>query len=229
MLARRFVALALLLLPAVAVNAQVRPAPPAESEAESRARLARRAAGLTVGHWDLRGVDVPSGVDVSTMPMLYGFMRKGLDARLSLENGVGVWRRVQKSPATGGIGGTPAEEVQSWVIAQTTAVRFFPATDAGAAFEPWVLGGAGFSFGLDDRDTEGGGVLGGTTGGSGLEIVPGFSLQGGAGAEWWFSNALALNVGARFQWTRFFQEFGGERTYQGPSYEVGLSYKLQYR
>lgn len=211
------------------LSAQVRPAPPSESDAESRARLARRAAGVTVGHWDLRGIEAPSTVEVSTLPMLYGFMRKGLDARLSLENGIGIWRRVQTTPATGGLGGTPGEEVQSWVIAQTTAIRFFPVTDAGAMLEPWILGGAGFSFGIDDRDTQGGGVLGGTSGGAGLEIVPGFTLQGGAGAEWWFTSSLALNLGARFQWTRFFQDFGGERTYQGPSYEVGLTYKFQYR
>lgn len=200
-----------------------------ESEAESRARLARRTAGLTIGPWQLRGVEEPSGVDVSTMPMISGFMRKGLDARLALENGIGVWRRVQRVPATGGIGGTPGEEVQSWVIAQTTAIRFFPGTDAGAAVEPWLLGGAGFSFGIDDRDTQGGGLLGGSTGATGIVLIPGFSLQGGAGVEWWFSDALAINASAKFQWTRFFQEFGGERTYQGPAYELGMTYKFQYR
>jgi hypothetical protein len=201
----------------------------AESEAEERARLARRTAGVTIGPWQLRGADAPSGVDVSTMPMISGFMRKGLDARLALENGIGVWRRVQTVPATGGIGGTPGEEVQSWVIAQTTAIRFYPGTDAGAKVEPWILGGAGFSFGVDDRDTQGGGLLGGSTGSNGIVLIPGFSLQGGAGVEWWFSDALAMNVGARFQWTRFFQEFGGERTYQGPAYELGMTYKFQYR
>jgi hypothetical protein len=208
--------------------AQVRTAEP-ESEAETRARLARRAAGLTVGQWDLRGIEPPSTVEVSTMPLVSAFMRKGLDARLALENGIGVWRRVQTSPATGGLGGTPGEEVQSWVVAQTTAVRFFPVTDAGSAFEPWVLGGAGLTLGIDDRDTQGGGLLGGSSGASGVQIVPGFSLQGGAGAEWWFSESLALNVGARYQWTRFLQDFGGERTYQGPVYEAGLTYKFRYR
>lgn len=201
----------------------------AESDAESRARLARKAAGITVGPWELRGIEPPSGVEVSTLPMFYGFMRKGLDARLALENGIGVWRREQTAPATGGLGGTSGETVQSWVVAQTTAIRFYPMTDAGARFEPWVLGGAGFTLGIDDRETEGGGVLGGSTGASGVGIVPGFSLQGGVGAEWWFSESLALNIGARYQWTRFLEDFGGERTYQGPAYEAGLTYKFRYR
>lgn len=201
----------------------------AESEAESRARLARKAAGITVGPWELRGIEPPSGVEVSTLPMFYGFMRKGLDARLALENGIGVWRREQTTPATGGLGGTSGETVQSWVVAQTTAIRFFPMTDAGARFEPWVLGGAGFTLGIDDRETEGGGVLGGSAGASGVGIVPGFSLQGGVGSEWWFSESLALNIGARYQWTRFLEDFGGERTYQGPAYEAGLTYKFRYR
>ncbi len=210
-------------------QARSAPKPDPETEAESRARLARRGAGLTVGSWDLRGLDVPDGVEVSTLPMFSAWFRKGLDARLALENGVGVWRRVQSTPATGGIGGTAAEEVQSWVVAQTTAVRFFPVTDAGARFEPWLLGGAGFTIGIDDRETDGGGILGGSTGSDGVALVPGVSLQGGAGAEWLLGESFGLTGGARYQWTRFFQDFGGARTYQGPVYEVGLTYKFRYR
>lgn len=199
-----------------------------ESKAEAEARIARKAAGLSVGAWDLRGVEPASGVDVSTWPMISGFLRKGLDARLALENGIGVWRREQKVPASGGLGGTSGETVQSWVIAQSTAVRFFPFTDAGARFEPWILGGAGLTLGIDDRETSGGG-LGSATGGSGVFIVPGFSLQGGLGTEWWFAESYALNVSGRYQWTRFLDDFGGERTYQGPVFEAGLTYKFRYR
>jgi hypothetical protein len=205
----------------------VKPKDP-ESEAEAKARMDRKLAGLVVGSWDLRGIEPPSGVDVSTMPMFSGWMRKGLDARLSLENGIGVWRRVQTSPPSGGIGGSSGEEVQSWIVAQTTAIRFFPFTDAGTRLEPWVLGAGGFTLGIDDRQTSGGGVLGGATGGSGVAIVPAISLQGGAGVEWRFSESYGLTVGARYQWTRFFQDFGGERTYQGPVYEAGLTYKFRY-
>jgi opacity protein-like surface antigen len=226
MYARHMLLLALLVASAPLAAQDTTKTP--ESEAEARARIARRTAGLTVGHWDLRGIDPAPTVDVSTMPLIGGFLRKGLDARLSLENSIGVWRRVQSVEATGGIGGTPAEEVQSWVIAQTTALRFFPATDAGARFEPWVLGGAGFTVGVDDRETEGGGLLGGSAGGAGVQLIPGFSLQGGAGVEWWFAQSFALNVGARYQWTRFLQDFGGERTYQGPVYEAGITYKFRY-
>lgn len=202
---------------------------PAETEAESRARLARRTAGLTVGHWDLRGIEAPSGVETSTIPMVSGFFRKGLDARLALENGIGVWRREQRVAGTGGLGGNAAEKVQSWVIAQTTAIRFYPATDAGARFEPWLLGGAGVTLGIDDRETDGGGLLGGSTGNSGMHIVPGFSLQGGTGAEWWLGASAAFNIGLKYQWTRFLQDFGGERTYQGPVYELGFTYKFRYQ
>lgn len=219
-------------LPAAGLSAQVPGGdrkPDAESEAEARARMARRGAGLTVGEWDLRGIETPAGVEVSTLPLFSGWLRKGLDARLAMENGIGVWRRVQTVPPTGGIGGTPGEEVQSWVVAQTTAIRFFPFTDAGARFEPWVLGGAGLTIGIDDRETEGGGILGGSAGGSGVAFVPGVSLQGGAGVEWFFAESFGLTGGARYQWTRFFQDFGGERTYQGLIYEVGLSYKFRYR
>jgi hypothetical protein len=209
------------------VHAQSRP-DSTESDPETRARLARRGAGVTVGSWQLRGIAVPAGVDVSTMPMFSGWIRKGLDARLALENGISIWRRVQNVPPSGGIGGTAGEEVQSWIIAQTTAIRFFPFTDAGAAFEPYLLGGAGFTLGIDDRETEGGGVLGGATGSSGVVMVPAVSLQGGLGAEYRFGESFGLAGGTRYQWTRFFQDFGGERTYQGPVFELGLSYRFRY-
>ncbi len=229
MLHRTLVTLSLLaLLQPLPMAAQDSTRMSPEAAAESRARLARKAAGLTIGPWELRGIEPPSGVDVSTLPMFYGFMRRGLDARVALENGVGVWRREQDVPATGGLGGSAGENVQSWIVAQTTAVRYYPFTDAGAKFEPWVLGGAGLTLGIDDRETSGG-VLGGSTGGAGVSIVPGFSLQGGVGAEWWFGETLALNVGTRYQWTRFFENFGGARTYQGPAIEAGLTYKFRYR
>lgn len=229
MLSRTLVTLSLLaLLQPLPMGAQDSTRMSPEAAAESRARLARKAAGLTIGPWELRGIEPPSGVDVSTLPMFYGFMRRGLDARVALENGVGVWRREQDVPATGGLGGSAGENVQSWIVAQTTAVRYYPFTDAGAKFEPWVLGGAGLTLGIDDRETSGG-VLGGSTGGAGVSIVPGFSLQGGVGAEWWFGETLALNVGTRYQWTRFFENFGGARTYQGPAIEAGLTYKFRYR
>lgn len=223
-------ALVALSLVCAVAPAQVRTDAPdtTETSAEARARLARRGAGLTVGHWQLRGMDAPAGVEVSTLPMFSGWMRKGLDARLALENGISVWRRVQTVPPSGGIGGTAGEEVQSWVIAQTTAIRFFPFTDAGAALEPYLLGGAGFTLGIDDRETEGGGVLGGATGSSGVVMVPAVSLQGGAGAEYRFGESFGLAGGARYQWTRFFQDFGGSRTYQGPVFEVGFAYKFRY-
>ena len=218
-----------LTLTAGAASAQARPdSASGESAAETRARLARKGAGFTVGSWQLRGIEPPAGVDVSTMPMISGWLRKGLDARLALENGLSVWRRVQTIPPSGGIGGTAGEEVQSWIIAQTAAIRFFPFTDAGESLEPFFLGGAGFTLGIDDRDTEGGGVLGGATGGSGVVMVPAVSLQGGTGVEYRFGESFGLAVGARYQWTRFFQDFGGERTYQGPAFEIGLAYKFRY-
>lgn len=230
MYARRlpFVVLVLALAAAPAA-AQQGTKPDSLTEAETRARLARKGMGLTVGQWDLRGVEPPSGVEVSTLPMISGWMRKGLDQRLALENGIGVWRREQRIPPSGGIGGTAGETVQSWVVAQTTSLRFFPFTDAGARVEPYVSGGAGITLGIDDRETEGGGVLGGATGASGVAIVPGFSLQGGAGVELRLGESFGLTAGARYQWTRFLQDFGGERTYQGPVYEAGFTYRFRYR
>src|SRR5262245_9838764 len=72
---------ALLLAPVVPAAAQQQSVakPDSLTEAENRARVARKGAGLTVGSWDLRGVEPPSGVEVSTLPMISGWFRKGLD------------------------------------------------------------------------------------------------------------------------------------------------------
>ena len=59
-------------------------------------------------------------------------------------------------------------------------------------------------------------------------IIPAVALQGGLGTEWRFGESFGLSLGARYQWTRFFEEFGGERTYQGPNFEAGFFYKFRY-
>ena len=63
---------------------------------ERQAELARRGGGIRVGTWDVRGPTVPEGGSESNTPAFEGYVRKGLDAHLALENSVGFWRYRQK-------------------------------------------------------------------------------------------------------------------------------------
>ncbi len=203
------------------VEAQVQ-----ESEIETNARLQRRSAGLRVGTWSVRGLEQSEGVSDSRTPTLEGYFRKGLDRHLALETTVTIWRRSQESTSSG-IGGSTTESVDSYIVPMFTALKVFPFTGPDQRFEPFFDGGVGLAIGIDDRNLSRGGLLGGT--GGGLARVPGFGFRGGAGAEWRFSRAFGLSVGGRYQWVRFTQDLGGDRTYAGFGMDGGLLYRFQFR
>lgn len=196
------------------------------SDAESRARLERRGAGIRVGLWDVRGLREVTDATYSETPLFEGYFQHGLDRHLALQNSIGVWRRSQEIEESG-LGGTSRESVQSYIVPMFTALRFFPVTGPEQPFEPFVEGGAGISLGIDDREATSGGLLG-IGGGDGIAMVIGFGFKLGLGAEWRFSRALGLTAGGRYQWVRFLDDVGGERTYRGFGAEVGLAYRFQY-
>ena len=197
-----------------------------QSDAESRARLERRGAGVRVGVWDTRGLTEVPDASYSETPLFEGYFQHGLDRHLAIQNSIGVWRRSQDIEESG-LGGTSTESVQSYVVPMFTALRFFPVTGPEQSFEPFVEGGAGISLGIDDRQATSGGLLG-VGGGEGIAMILGFGFKLGIGAEWRFSRPLALTAGGRYQWVRFFDDLGGERIYRGFGAEVGLAYRFQY-
>jgi hypothetical protein len=202
----------------------------ADTVTERRVKAMRRGAGLRVGVWDVRGLGEVSGARVSETPLFEGYFQKGLDLHLALENTVGVYRRMQRLTRTsGGIGGgTVEEKVAAYVIPQFTSLKLYPFSRPEQRFEPFMLGGAGLTIGIDDREnSESGGLLGGG-GESGIGFVAGFGLKGGLGIELRFSDAFGAAAGGRYQWVRFFGELAGERTYRGLGADVGITYRFQY-
>jgi hypothetical protein len=202
----------------------------ADTVTERRVKAMRRGAGLRVGVWDVRGLGEVSGARVSETPLFEGYFQKGLDLHLALENTVGVYRRMQRLTRTsGGLGGgTVEEKVAAYVIPQFTSLKLYPFSRPEQRFEPFILGGAGLTIGIDDREnSESGGLLGGG-GESGIGFVAGFGLKGGLGIELRFSDAFGIAAGGRYQWVRFFGELAGERTYRGLGADVGLTYRFQY-
>ena len=201
----------------------------ADTSAESRAKAMRRGAGVHASFWDVRGLRDVSGARVSEMPLLEGYFTRGLDLHLAMENSVGVYRREQRITRSGGIGGgTVEEKITTYLIPQFTSIKLYPITRPEQRFEPYLLGGAGFTIGIDDRENTGGGGLLGGGAESGTAIVAGFGLKGGAGAELRFSQAFGIIAGGRYQWIRLFGELAGERTFRGFGADLGLVYRFQY-
>ncbi len=202
----------------------------ADTAAENRAKAMRRGAGVDASFWDVRGLRDVSGARVDEMPLFEGYFTRGLDLHLAMENSVGVYRREQRiTRSGGGLGGGDVEEmITTYLIPQFTSIKLYPFTRPEQRFEPYLLGGGGFTIGIDDRENTGsGGLLGGGAE-SGTAFVVGFGLKGGAGAELRFSRAFGVIAGGRYQWIRLFGELAGERTFRGFGADVGLVYRFQY-
>jgi hypothetical protein len=201
----------------------------AAADLERNARLARRGGGVRVGAWDVRALAAPADAKVSATPVLEGYVRRGLDLHLALENSVGVWRRTQSvtQTTTGPLGGSTqsTSTVESYVIPQFTSIVLFPLTRPEQRVEPFVKAGAGFALGVDDRSGDSGSLFGS----SGTSLVPGYGVNGGVGVELRLSSALGLAAAGRYQWIRFLQDFSGRRTFEGFGAEVGLTYRFQFR
>jgi hypothetical protein len=201
----------------------------ADSSAENRAKAMRRGAGLNASLWDVRGLRDVSGASVDEMPLFEGYFARGLDLHLAMENSVGVYRREQRITRSGGIGGgTVEEKITTYLVPQFTSIKLYLVTRPEERIEPYLVGGAGLTLGVDDRENTGsGGLLGGGAE-SGTAFVVGFGLKGGAGVELRFSNAFGALAGGRYQWVRMFGDLAGERTFRGFGADVGLVYRFQY-
>jgi hypothetical protein len=192
------------------------------ADPERRVRLARRGGGVRGGVWSVRGLDESSSTTFSETPAFEGYVRKGLDTHLALENSVGFWRRRQTITSSGPLGGTTTSTVDAYVVPQFTSLVVYPFTEPESRLEPYVRGGIGFAIGAEDQ--EGNGVTGG-----GTSFAPGFGATGGVGLQWRPGKAFGLETSARYQWIRFFQDFAGERTFQGLGIDVGVTYRFQFR
>src|SRR5205085_6109114 len=138
------------------------------------------------------------------------------DRHLVIETSAGFWNRSQRASATGGSSGG------TYVIPMLTSIKLYPATSPGAALEPFTMLGVGFTLGIDDQNGgSSGGVLGGSSGGGTL-LVPGLGLKAGAGVEYHLGSAFGVQMQAGYQFVKFFQDVGSDRTYKGVQIFGGL-------
>jgi opacity protein-like surface antigen len=190
------------------------------AEVERRVEMSRRGGGLRVGQWHVNDQQLPAGTTSSATPSFEGYVRTGLDLHLVLENSIGFWRQRQASNGSGGIlGGTSSATADDYVIPQFTSVVLYPMTKPADRLEPFIRGGVGFALGVQDPQS----------GGGSISFTPGFGATGGVGVEWRASDAFGFALSGRYQWIRFFQDFAGAQTYQGPAIEAGVTYRFQFR
>ena len=176
---------------------------------EQSVKRARRAAGLRTGSWQVSGV--------RGTPAFEGYLQRGFDRHLVLESSAGFWYRSQPN-GTGG-------RNNAYVIPMMTSLKLYPMTGPEAQLEPFVSAGVGFTMGIDDRD--GGTSLAGATAG-GTAIILGLGAKGGAGIEYRIGSTFGLQAGAGYQYIRFLEEMGGQRTYRGVQGFGGVTYRFQF-
>lgn len=222
----RHVALRTVLVAAMLATVHAPPSAAAESEVELEAKHARQGAGLRVGAWDVRNLTGPAGGETSESLAFEGYFEKGLDLHLSWENTLGFWRRTQASTEAGTFGET-RRELNSYIVPTMTALKVHPFTRPSDVLEPHASAGLGFVFGIDRENVSGTDPL--VVPGESTRFVTGFGLEAGAGLDWRPGSAFGLSAGGRYRWMTFGEDVGGARKYEGFAFDLGVTYRFQYR
>lgn len=164
----------------------------------------RRGGGVRVGAWN---VDVEPWMDRS--PHFEGYIQRGLADDLALENSIGVWRAV-------------VNQTKAYVVPLMTSLKFYPVTDPERhRFEPYVVGGLGFAFGVQDQDET-------AVGGDNSTLVTGIGFRVGIGVEVRVINGFGLAASGKYQWIHFGEEVGTMETFHGVGVEGAVFYRVSF-
>ena len=188
---------------------------------ERAVKRQRQGAGVRMGSWQMLGMGTMAGATTSTLPAFEGYWQKGLDRHLALETSVGFFQRTQRSGSPSG-----GESVTAYVVPMMTALKVYPVTGPENSFEPFVIGGFGFTLGVDDRSATSGGLFGSSSGGT--LMVPGVGIKLGGGVEYRLGRAFGFAVGSNYQYVRFFEQVANTRTYKGVQLLGGVTYRFQF-
>jgi len=197
--------------------------PDSMDQVERRVKRMREGAGLRVGSWMVSNLNTVSGASSSTLPDFEAYWQKGLDRHLAIETSAGLWHR-QLSAGSG----PNAESVGSFLVPLLTTIKLFPFTGPEQRLEPFAAAGVGVALGLEKQSTVGGGLLGGGTANSGVNLTAGLGLRGGVGVEYHFSRAFGFSLEGAYQWVLYGQDVGGQSDYKGFGLYGGLTYRFQY-
>ena len=188
---------------------------------ERAVKRQRQGAGVRMGSWQMLGMGTLAGATTSTLPAFEGYWQKGLDRHLALETSVGFFQRTQRSGSPSG-----GESMTAYVVPMMTALKVYPVTGPESNFEPFVIGGFGFTLGVDDRNATSGGLFGSSSGGT--MMVPGVGIKLGGGVEYRLGRAFGFAAGTNYQYVRFFEQVANTRTYKGVQLLGGVTYRFQF-
>lgn len=175
----------------------------ATAPAELCAQQGRRGGGLRVGVWN---VDVAAWVTRS--PVFEVYLQRGLNNDLALENSLGVWR-------------AEVNRTKAYIVPLMTSIKFYPLSDNQNRIEPFVLGGLGFAFGIQDQDDS-------AIGGANSTLVTGVGLRAGAGVEVHVVRGLGISASGKYQWIHFGEEVGTMETFAGVGLEGAIVYRVAF-
>jgi len=198
----------------------------AGDDIEIRAKRARGGAGIRVGTWLVRDLEVPPSGSSSESASLEGWFQKGLDLHLALESTVGFWQRSQSSTESGSLGAETRREQQTYLVPTLTALKIYPATRPSSPIEPYVAAGIGVVLGIDREQVSSTDPL--VPSGELTTFHTGLGIQTGAGIDWNSGSAFGMTLGGRYQWATFGEDVRGKRLYRGPGVNVGLTYRFRY-
>jgi hypothetical protein len=170
--------------------------------ASLHAQHPRRGGGVRVGIWN---VDVDPWVTRSVH--VEGYVQRGLENDLALENSIGVWRAI-------------VNQTKAYVVPLLTSLKYYPVSEPDHRFEPYVSGGLGVAFGIQDEPDN-------AIGGTGTTIVTGVAVRAGAGVEVQLFRGLGLAGHAKYQWAHFGDEVGTMETFAGVGVEGAVIYRFR--
>ncbi len=181
---------------------------------------ARNGGGIQISTWQPEKED---GVENKAMVAFQGWFEKGLDVHLAWQNTLGYWRRTTTWSQTD-LTGTTTYERQTHLVPTITELRLYPFTTPDDRVEPYLFGGAGVVLGFEQEKSS---ALAAANPGFGMHT--GLGLRAGAGVDLRASEMFGVTVGSHFESASFGQEKSGERLYKGFGFDVGLTYRFQYR
>ena len=169
--------------------------------AQLHGQQARRAGGLRVGAWN---VDVAPWVERSAD--FDAFFQRTLGSDLALENSLSGWRAL-------------VNQTRAYIVPLLTSLKYYPVTSPADRLEPYVSGGVGIAFGIQDQPDN-------AIGGTGSTIATGVAIRTGLGVEVQVFRGLGVAAGGKYQWVHFGEDVGTMQTFAGVGWAGAVVYRF---
>ncbi len=200
---------------------QLRAQEPADSTPARRRPELRGGTAFSVGTWNVSDPSVPTDVRTTTWPVFMLSLERGR-GHAATETTIGLWRRTLETDRSDGVfGNGSSPRMTTYVIPLTAAAKLYPLTRPRDVVEPFIDAGAGLALGVDHSRP---GTLAGS---GGTHLVTGLSLRGGGGLQVHLSPAVGLELRGGYLWTRYGDDVGVTRTFDGFHADLGLVYRVR--